>query len=168
MSNRPPRLAGFSYVGFHRYSLTFCVQRRLNVFVDSGVVDESLSQISLAAGRHEFAIPAYCFMPDHLHLLVEGQSERSDLTKFAHLLKQRTSFAYQRSHRGMQLWQNGYFEHVIRDDEVTQIIAKYILENPVRRSLVKEPMDYLFSGSLVYRREQLVDWWNEGSTVGTP
>jgi hypothetical protein len=68
----------------------------------------------------------------------------------------------------MQLWQNGYFEHVIRDDEVTQIIAKYILENPVRRSLVKEPMDYLFSGSLVYRREQLVDWWNEGSTVGTP
>ncbi len=167
MSNRPPRLPGFSYVGLHRYSLTFCVQRRVDVFIDSGIVDESLRQISLAACRHEFAIPAYCFMPDHLHLLVEGQSEDSDLVKFAHLLKQRTSFAYQQSHRGMQLWQKGYFEHVIRDDEVTQIIAKYILENPVRGGLVQEPMEYLFSGSLVYGREELIDWWWQG-THGTP
>jgi hypothetical protein len=57
----------------------------------------------------------------------------------------------------------GYFEHVLRDDEVTQMVGKYVLENPVRAGLVKEPLDYPFSGSLVYQRDQLLDLWHEGT-----
>ena len=101
-------------------------------------------------------------MPDHLHLLVEGQSDDADLERFVHLLKQRTSFAYRRHHR-KHLWQKGYFEHVVRDDEMTQTIAKYVLENPVRAGLVKEPLEYPFSGSLVFSRQQLMDLWHEGT-----
>jgi hypothetical protein len=52
---------------------------------------------------------------------------------------------------------------VLRDDEVTQTVAKYILENPVRAGLMREPLDYPFSGSLVYSREQLVDLWYEAT-----
>ena len=103
-----------------------------------------------------------CFMPDHLHLLVEGQSESSDLIRFAYLAKQRSAFTYRRLCKGC-LWQKGYFEHVLRDDEITQVTAKYILENPVRGQLVDEPADCPFSGSLVYSQKQLLDLWCGGT-----
>ena len=162
MSDRPHRLPGFSYLGLHRYSLTFCVRSRNCVFTTATIVAETLDQISHAAIACGFAVLAYCFMPDHLHLLAEGQDDCSDLVKFVTLLKQRTSFAYRRHHPD-RLWQKGYFEHVVRDDEVTQTVATYVLENPLRAGLVKEPLDYPFSGSLVYSREQLSDLWHEGT-----
>jgi len=85
MSDRPHRLPGFSYVGCHRYSLTFCVRSRNYVFTIATIVADALEQISLAALARGFAICAYCFMPDHLHLLVEGQADNSDLVKFVNL-----------------------------------------------------------------------------------
>jgi len=48
-----------------------------------------LEQISQAAAAHQFEILAYCFMADHLHLLVEARSSDSDLISFANLVKQR-------------------------------------------------------------------------------
>jgi len=139
-----------------------CVRGRECTFTIPTIVAEALEQISVAAKACGFEILAYCFMPDHLHLLVEGQSDDSDLVKFANLLKQRTSFAYRRHERN-HLWQKGYFEHVVRDDEMTQTIAKYVLENPVRAGLVKEPLEYPFSGSLVFSKQQLLDLWHEGT-----
>jgi REP element-mobilizing transposase RayT len=103
-----------------------------------------VEQISHAAQHHGFAILAYCFMPDHLHLLVEASSCASDLVAFAHALKQRTGYTHHRHHSAPNLWQKGYYEHVVRDDESTQTIAKYVLENPVRAGLAKEPLAYPF------------------------
>src|SRR5439155_11397867 len=75
MSDRPHRRPDFSYGGIHQYSLTFCTLQRHRVFVTAVIVEGSLDKISRAARDHEFAILAYCFMPDHLHLLVEALSE---------------------------------------------------------------------------------------------
>jgi REP element-mobilizing transposase RayT len=102
-------------------------------------------------------------MPDHLHLLIEGTSEDSDLLAFVHVMKQRTAYEYRRS-RGATLWQKGYYEHVVRDDEATLDIARYVLANPVRAGLVAEPRDYPFSGSLVFSREQLNELWEIADT----
>ena len=40
--------------------------------MDAAVVESALAEIARAAVDHQFAVTAYCFMPDHLHLLVEG------------------------------------------------------------------------------------------------
>jgi putative transposase len=67
----------FSYLGRHRYSLTFGTAHRRRVFVEQAPVDVVRAQILRAAEQRLFAILAYCFMPDHLHLLVEGLLEES-------------------------------------------------------------------------------------------
>src|SRR5262245_9029633 len=72
---RPEHLRTFDYLGFHRYSLTFCTFRLARHFVDAHAVDVARSQISRAAREERFALTAYCFMPDHVHLLVEGESD---------------------------------------------------------------------------------------------
>ena len=156
MSNRPPRLASFSYIGFYRYSLTLCVADRRNVFTNETVVSAMVDQISIAARKWRFAILAYCFMPDHLHLLIEGQTDSADLVKFAKAAKQRTGFRY-RQDTGDSLWQKGYFDHVLRDEEAVITVARYVFANPVRKRLCDEPRDYPFSGSLVWSKEQLED-----------
>jgi len=142
-------LKTFDYVGLHQYFLTFCTDRRRKLFTESAIADLVLSQISRAAGENQFEVIAYCFMPDHLHLLVEAASESSDCKRFIASAKQYSGFYYADA-RHARLWQRYGYEHVLRDDEVTLIIAKYVLENPIRAGLVKQVEDYPFVGSLKY------------------
>ena len=77
-----PRIRGFDYKGPHRYSLTICAHARSVVFTDHAAVEPILLQIRKAAAAYAFAILAYCFMPDHVHLVVEGQTDEADLKRF--------------------------------------------------------------------------------------
>jgi REP-associated tyrosine transposase len=158
MSDRPQRLPTFAYIGLHRYFLTFCCNHRRRVFVEADAVAVALAQILHASARHDFAVVAYCFMPDHVHLLVEGRAQGADLIAFARDVKQRTGYHW-RGKVDAVLWQDGYYDRVLRDDEQAAIVAKYILENPVRAGLVSEPREYPYSGSQIWTWEQLQDMW---------
>jgi len=56
------------------------------------------------------------------------------------------------------LWQKGYYEHVLRDEEDSKEIAFYIIANPVRAGLVQSPDDYPFSGSDAWTIRELIEW----------
>ena len=141
-----PRLKCFDYAGFNRYFLTICVRHRAREFVDAAAVSLALSQLSHTADAERFSVIAYCFMPDHLHALVEGLRPDADFRRFVRVFKQRSSFHWKRR-TSSELWQRGYFEHVLRDDEDSFDVAKYILDNPVRAGLVATPQEYPFVGS---------------------
>lgn len=146
---RLQRLKTFDYIGRHRYSLTFCTDWRRQLFTSELVVGSVLSQISRAAVEHDFAVIAYCFMPDHVHLLVEGLSDTSDCRRFISKSKQDSGYCYSKQFHG-SLWQRYEYERVLRSEELTRTVARYILENPVRAGLVSDVRDYPFVGSLRY------------------
>src|SRR5207244_159019 len=81
-TGRPEHLRSFDYVGFHRYFLTFCTFHRRKLFLQEPAVSLVRSQILRSATEESFAIVAYRFMPDHLHLLVQGQSEAAECKRF--------------------------------------------------------------------------------------
>ncbi len=144
--SRPRRLEGFNYIGRHRYFLTFCCRDRLPVFKDPQIAEQTLTEFRRTSTLEAFAILAYCLMPDHVHLLADGLSSNSDFKRFVKLAKQRSGGLYARTHhRG--LWQEGYFERVLRDEDDARFLARYILNNPVRAGLVESPEDYPFVGS---------------------
>jgi putative transposase len=155
---RPGRMPGFTYVGLHRYSLTMCTFQRQPAFRDSNLVASVLLTIRTCAAKNTFEVIAYCFMPDHLHLVAGAASEASDLQRFVSQWKQLTGYSYKRSH-GQRLWQESYFDHVLRDDEETWRAARYVLENPVRKGFVKSYDEYPFCGSDKYSAETLRDLW---------
>ena len=164
MSRRPPRVPGFSYIGLHRYSLTFCARHRQPVFVDASIVDGSCTQLLESANEWGFEVLAYCFMPDHLHVLAEGRAENADLIAHAKDIKQRVAY-YHPLRTG--LWQKGFYDHVLRDDEATLDVAKYILENPLRAGLVREPREHPYAGSGMWTWDQLIELWQtDGRTFG--
>jgi putative transposase len=153
----PRHLPAFSYVGFHRYSLTFCTANRAHTFNDGASVSAVVAQILRPAGEEGFSVIAYCFMPDHVHIVVEGVTEQSDLKKFIRRAKQYSG--YEHSQRtGQRLWQRYGYEHVIRDGESLSRLIRYVIENPVRASLGGHPRDYPFLGSGLYTLTELIDF----------
>jgi putative transposase len=155
-TGRPGHLKTFDYLGLHRYSLTFCTNRRREIFTNADVVGLAFEQILRSTGENQFAVITYCFMPDHLHLLVEGLSESSDCKTMIARAKQYSAYHFAQ-HHGSRLWQRYPFEHVLRDDESTLVVARYILENPVRAGLVSRVEDYPFVGSLVYELREILE-----------
>jgi putative transposase len=147
MFAKRPRLDRRCYIGQQRYFLTFCTNDRHEAFTDRGHASAALSQILRAASERAFAIIAYTLMPDHVHA--------SDMCSFANLAKQRTAYDYSQK-TGERLWQPSYWDHVLRDEESTWDVARYICDNPVRRSLVERWADYEFTGSGVMTREEFV------------
>ena len=158
----PERLRHFDYLGLHRYSLTFCTAGRERHFTDQAVVDLVRSQFLRAATERDFAILAYCFMPDHVHLLIEGQREDADCKQFIARAKQYSGFYYSQQFRH-PLWQRYGFERVLRDDEATVVVARYILANPVRAGLVTQVSDYPFLGSCVVSVNEMLEWIEDRS-----
>ena len=108
------------------------------------------------AEEEGFALLAYCFMPDHVHLLVEGLRENSDCKRFISRAKQFSGFYYAQRYES-RLWQRYGYERVLRDDEATIDVARYILANPLRAGLVTDVREYPFTGSSVVTVDELIE-----------
>ena len=152
----PGHLKSFDYTGLHRYSLTFCTNQREQTFVEPSRVEIVLKQILRAAADEGFGIIAYCFMPDHLHLLVEACGDASNALRFISRAKQLSGYYYKQKFLQV-LWQRYGFERVLRNDEQTLVVARYILENPLRKGMVVRVEDYPFVGSTIYTVSEILE-----------
>ena len=143
---RPRRLDGFDYLGPHRYFLTWCAYTRREIFSNEDAATTVIAEFLRTADDCGFTVIAYCVMPDHLHALIEGTREDSNLRPFAKLARQRTAIAVKKI-VGAKVWQDGYYEKTLRNEDAILDVVAYILQNPVRRGLVAHPLEYKFSGS---------------------
>ena len=111
------------------------------------------------------SITAYCFMPDHLHLLAEGIAADADLKAFTARAKQFSGYHFARQTR-TRLWQRYGYERVLRAEETTRDVIRYILDNPVRAGLTMDVGSYPFWGSEVYSRDQLIEYVRDDDRAG--
>jgi len=148
-TRRPPRLSRDCYRGVGRFFLTICVSGRRRIFISELVVDPVKNTLLRTALDYRFAVTAFCFMPDHFHGIFESLADDCCFTKFANMVKQRTAFEYRRLY-GEALWQDSYFDRVIRSDESSWDVVAYVLANPCRAGLCESAIQYSFSGSSLY------------------
>ena len=146
------RLDSSRYIGRQLYFLTLCTYERRAVFLNQAVGHWVLTRLLGTSAKHDFAVHAYCAMPDHLHALAEAMTARAELVKFVSAFKQETGFAYQkRMHR--RLWQARYYDRILREPEESEKAAWYIWLNPVRKGICGAPQEYALSGSFT-----ILDW----------
>ncbi len=98
------------------------------------------------ANDHGIIIYAWCFMPDHIHLLIQGKN----IIGFIRLFKGKMTPPARSIAPGRRLWQRSFYDHALRREESLSDIACYIWENPVRAGIVDKPVDYFWSGSEVW------------------
>jgi putative transposase len=96
---------------------------------------------------HEFVV-----MPDHMHLILTPSSKFS-LEKALGRIKGGSSFQIGK-HLGskIEVWQPGFTQHLILDEDDFQKHRDYILDNPVRAGLVRHREDYPLSSVHRYFR----------------
>jgi putative transposase len=143
-----PRLKDFDYIGTYAYFITIRTKDCRPYFKKSEVVNGLINLLLEAAKAERFDLLAYCFMPDHLHLLVSGADDNSNLKKFISLFKQKSGYWFKKNYN-KNLWHISYYDHILRKEESIQGVALYILENPVRKGLASDFGEYPFSGSFL-------------------
>ena len=138
------------------FSLTMATADRDRAFSDANVVDACLKELNVTAAKYNLSVFAYCFMPDHLHLLASAPEGVSMLNAVRHF-KQLTSFRFRNlpRYRGEALWQRSFYDHALRKEEDINVVAEYIWANPVRAGLVADINAYPHWGSLVWNRQEL-------------
>jgi REP-associated tyrosine transposase len=136
-------------------AITACVQDAKFLFSDAIVVDACVYSLRAATNRFECTVPVYCFMPEHLHLVIRGASPVADTWAAMTAFKQRSGFWIAR-HRADFAWQKDFWDHIVRGDEDLYAQIRYIAENPVRRGLVEHWNEYPFTGSLGHDLRRLL------------
>ena len=130
-------------------SITFCSAGHAVIFSDPAFSRACVSLLVSRAGASGVSIHAYCFMPDHVHLLISPSSTVA-IVDFVRDFKSRsTRLARQYGCKGA-VWQTSYYDHFLRKDDDVRVAVDYILNNPVRKGIVDEWRQYPLSGSLVY------------------
>lgn len=150
-----PRLKNFDYTGYYAYSITSNCNGNKEFFTNSKIVNNFLDVLKKVMNKYNFYVYCYCFMPNHLHLLLAGKNEQSDLKKAVKLFKQKTGYWFQNKYH-QKLWQTSFYDHILREDEDLEKVARYILENPVKKKLAKIFCDYPFSGSFIMDIKDLI------------
>jgi putative transposase len=104
-----------------------------------------------SAPRNSFniAVGRYVIMPDHVHLFVRGD-HNFRLGPWIGALKQALAKAATLSREKGQIWEEGFFDHLLRSNESYSQKWNYVRENPVRAGLVKSGADWLYQGEIVY------------------
>jgi putative transposase len=137
-------------------SVTVTTRDRRPVFEHDCCTRECLEILERTASDHDFNVLVYCFMPNHLHLLLENKG--GDLITFTrHFKSWSTRAAWRHGWHG-QLWQRSYYDHILREDEDIASHIRYILNNPIRHGLVESWTEYRWSGSLAYDLSDPADW----------
>lgn len=149
------RLPAERYLGQQLYFVTLCFHRRRRLGANPRVPRWIVDELRNRAAACEFFVHAYCVMPDHVHVLVAGASEASDLLKFVMSFKQKTASEFvHATHR--PLWQFKYYDHILRGRDSADRVAWYIWMNPVRKGLCPTPAAYPFLGSFTLVGERML------------
>jgi REP element-mobilizing transposase RayT len=116
-SRRPPRLTRIHQsVDRPVWFVTFCTHQRRRWFASDQVhtafrqfAERAIQEFNVAVGR-------YIIMPEHVHLFVCGDPQFI-LATWIGALKQTLARAANQSRSHGQIWQEGFFDHVLRSDE---------------------------------------------------
>ena len=149
------RLKNFDYSSNGAYFVTICTQNRRCVLshivgrglapAETGNTQNTLfgniaeQQLLLLEERYKFLkIDQYVIMPNHIHIILilngelAGASPRPTIMDIVCAYKSLTTKECKRNGFPEKLFQDSFYEHVIRNQKDYEEIAEYIHLNPVR------------------------------------
>ena len=85
---------------------------------------------------------AFVVMPDHLHWLVQLTGERSLPVSVSTIKSFSTRSINRTVGRSGPVWQKGFYDHALRDEENLAAVARYIVANPLRAGLTPSVSNY--------------------------
>jgi putative transposase len=132
------------------YFLTTIVNDRKKLLKDDAICSIIFEDLYFYRRKYEFQLHGYVIMPDHLHLLLSLKENR-DISKIMHDFKSNTDRELNKVlKRNGAFWQEGFYDHILRDERDFRKRIDYIHKNPLNAGLVKDLSDYPYSSFATY------------------
>jgi putative transposase len=147
------RLSKELYNGNIAVMFTICLEGNVNLSTNPNIFRKFEETILLETGRFNCQALIYLFMPDHCHVLLQGDNEKAKAMNVIIEFKRKTRYWLSRNYPAIR-WQKDYYDHILRKDEDRIEQTNYILNNPVRKGLVIDWQKYKFKGSTIYNFDE--------------
>ncbi|MCX6827195.1 MAG: hypothetical protein NTV06_08035 [candidate division Zixibacteria bacterium] len=83
---------------------------------------------------------AWVILSNHFHIIIDVAG--GNILRLMHNFKLRYSIHYRKSKGTGKVWQNRFWDHIIRDNKDLNRHLDYIHYNPVKHGFVNNPFDY--------------------------
>ncbi len=131
------------------YFVTTCTYRRGSILACEEVANILTREWRGARKRHGWAIGRYVIMPDHVHFFCAPELDAKKLPVFVGSWKEWTSKAIKcQLRQGISVWQEEFFDHVLRSSESYSEKWNYVRNNPVRHGFVANADDWPWQGQI--------------------
>lgn len=125
----------------HYYLLTAVTKNRRPLFRDFRSARICINGLRRQHEKKVVNSLAFVIMPDHFHWLVELR--QGNLATLMQMVRGRVSRQINLYlHTSGAIWQPGYHDHALRQDEDLRQAARYLAANPLRAGLVNELYQY--------------------------
>ena len=146
MDNFPHRLRRLKEIWIReqvvRFFLTICVEGRRQVLNNELLFSLAVAFLVDSPPRYGWWPRCFLLMPDHLHMIASqgrGSVSLGQWIKAFKAVVAKREFA----------WQQGFFDHLIRNEESESEKWEYIGLNPLRKGLVSRSEEWPYGGQFV-------------------
>ncbi|MCG8277379.1 transposase [Stenotrophomonas sp. NLF4-10] len=127
------------------YAVTMATHHRQPLFQTPALANVVHDQLHHCDREGISQTHAWVAMPDHLHWLFTLRED--DLSACLRRFKSRCARAINTIRRvSGPVWQSGFYDHRLRDDEDLRVQARYVVANPLRAGLVADIREYTYWG----------------------
>jgi len=128
------------------FNITICTFNCEPLFQNNAAAVITFNALYSGPFKEQTKLYAACLMPDHLHLLISPVE--GNLIDSINRWKSYTANLLTKKWFNGACWQRGFYDHALRREEDIEVIAEYIVNNPVRAGITKNWNDYRFSWHL--------------------
>ena len=128
----------FSQLAMETYALTTATYQRRALFVVTRNGELLVEKLFHYRDQGRYQLHGFVVMPEHLHILLTPTPNQT-IERCAQCIKGGFSHEVRKQFAG-EVWQTGFHEHRIRDEEDFRKQLGYISANPLKRRLA----DYRF------------------------
>ncbi len=134
------------------YFITTCTKGRLKI-LDNPMAHQILrEEWDGAFDRYGWAIGSYVVMPDHVHFFCKPTPDAGKLSELMQHWKEWTSKRIkQELNIEGSVWQEEFFDHLLRSHESYSEKWNYVEQNPVRAGFVQKASDWPYAGCIHYK-----------------
>ena len=145
------------YSSKHPYFVTICTHDKDNILTKDNVPEIIIDSVNWFIETSKIIPLGFVIMPDHFHWAF-ALKENFTLDN---ILRRYKSFTAKKIkevlHCETKIWQDGYYDHLLRDIKDFKAKLNYMHDNPVRKGIVNSPEEYLYS-TANEKYTNMIDW----------
>ena len=126
----------------HVYLITTATHLRRQLFDDFPTARLAVRALNNRKTLGHCELTAWVLMPDHLHAVLQ-LGDNDALSQAVNRIKSRIARDVNRRLCGTgPVWQAGFHERLLREEEDLKGVARYVVMNPLRAGLVRRVSEY--------------------------